>query len=317
MKRITTSILAIATALSVTTAISFAARPAIDKSQGDQDRVAWADKGGRGHRGGGERGPHGPDMPPFPGHQLFADGAPIQQLDKMIRFWDDEELVAELGLTESQIDLLEESYQVSKETFEATKGDVKDAYETLREVMDADSPDADAVNAAIDAATEAQNVAMKNFLGHRVVVKNVLTEDQEETLHDYRRTRGREIANEMRGKIHEFRGFVKDLLEDGSLSDDDWAQIDEKIADLPERMQEKVRERIQYAEENGGDMPPPPRGRRGGHGPDGDFCPGGPGGDFGPGGPGGPGGDEQRGWGDGPRPRGPGGPDELPPLPEE
>ncbi len=259
-----TSLLSIAAALSLGAATVFAG-PLLGKGGGKGESLASTGdpagefsppsrrgQGGFGGRGGGHHGPAGM----------------LGQLRDQGRFWDKPELAEAIELTEDQIEALEASYTEAQLSFEAIEGSVRDGYKTLRETIETDEPDIVEVNEAIDAATDAQNEAMKILLGHRVVVKNVLTADQEEALREYRRDNFRERFQEIRERMGEFRGVLRDLLEDGTLSSEDWEQIDAMLENVEPERADRIREHIERVEEHGIGAPPPPRGPGGeGSGP--------------------------------------------------
>jgi len=244
----------------------------------------------------GPRGPHGPGGPEGPGGPGFGafDGPMHHALGELrgaVRFWDDEDTVAELGLTADQIAALEESHKSTVEAAEALDGSVRDAYKSLHETVEGDDATVDSVNAAVDAATAAQAEAMKIALGHRLVVKSTLTPEQEEALRESRREHvGKRLAEvrerfgpegEIGARIRErigkgdeqgaaVRERVRTLMQDGDLSDADWAEIDGELRRTADERIQQVRERIRQleAELDGaeGALPPPPPGRGRGEG---------------------------------------------------
>lgn len=245
------------------------------------------------------RGPKGPGGPGFGfGGGPILDHA-IGELRGAVRFWDDSDLVAEMGLTADQTAALQESYDQTVAAIESLEGAVRESYKALHETVEVDEPNISEVNAAIDAATNAQNEAMKIALGHRVVVKNTLTEEQEEILRSSRREhlaqrfpgvrertegpegpRGPGMRERMHGQIEqagEVREKVRSLMQDGSLSEEDWATIDAELNRAADERIQQVRERIRQLEQelDGGEMPAPrgprpdgaaPRGPRGNNG---------------------------------------------------
>ncbi len=217
--------------------------------------------------GAGPRGPqHGPQHGP--------GGIPAH-LRNQARFWDNAELAEAIGLTEGQIEALDISHANMEIALEATEGSVRDAYAALRETVETDEPDLVAVNEAIDAATAAQNEVMRILLGHRVVVNNVLTADQEAALREYRRDNRPERPDrpnrpgEPGDRGDRLRGLVRELLEDGSLSPEDWETIEAILENLDPERADAIREHIRDIEENGfPERPRPEGGRPEGGGPD-------------------------------------------------
>jgi len=176
------------------------------------------------------------------------------ELRHLTRFWDDSELVEAIGLSEGQIDALEASFVETELALEAVEGSVRDAHEAIKDTIEVDSPDVGEVNAAIDSATAARNELMKILLGHRVVVKNVLTAEQEDALREYRRDHLRERIAGVREHMEGFRGVIRGLLEDGSLSAEDWETINALLENLDPEVADRIRERIEAIEQ--GDVPP-------------------------------------------------------------
>lgn len=145
--------------------------------------------------GQGRPGGHGPHegRPPFgggPEHQLMKD---------LIPFWENEELATELGLDEGQILLLDESLTNAKETLDGEKESLKTAMDAVRDAMEVDNPDLDAVYAAMDEVAVHKTTIAKAAAGHRVAVKNILTAEQEETLKEKRRELIKERVRERVG----------------------------------------------------------------------------------------------------------------------
>lgn len=175
-------------------------------------------------------------------------------------FWDDEELVDAIGLTDEQVNLLQKSYDETEKALEGFEDETPaDYHNAIKEALDADAPDLAEVNAAIDAMTDSQNAKMKALLGHRVVVKNVLTEEQEQELQDYRRDRVRDNRDQMRQAIREVRDLVRDLAKDG-LSEEDQAEIDAALEDLEPQVRERVENRLERIEQRlQGGAPAAPR----------------------------------------------------------
>ncbi|MDK2970331.1 MAG: hypothetical protein PWP23_86 [Candidatus Sumerlaeota bacterium] len=125
--------------------------------------------------GGGIAGEAGRGGPGARQHPPFA----------LNKFWEKEEIVTALALTEDQVANLADSHALTVESLEASKGAIKDAHEALRAVLEVDDPVLADVNAAIDEITAAMNEKMKIVNSHRVVVKTVLTAEQEELLKEY------------------------------------------------------------------------------------------------------------------------------------
>lgn len=172
------------------------------------------------HRPGRQGGPEGAGGPGF-------DGPLARMARVMIPFWQNEELAAELNLDQSQVDQLEKSHAATKEGLEATDGSIEEAGKALKAAMEQDNPDAAAVNAAVDRLTQAMNEKAKIILGHGVVVKTVLTEEQEAALKEAGPKYGREHAEKFRGVVDE----IRDTVANGGTLDDVKAIIEQ--SDLP------------------------------------------------------------------------------------
>lgn len=138
---------------------------------------------GRGERyAEGRPGPgHEGKRPPF--------GGPEQErmMKDLIPFWTNETIVTKLSLDEQQIDLLQESLDAAKETLDAERDSLKAAMDNLRDAMEQDSPDLDAVYAAMDEVSLHKTTIAKAAAAHRVTVKNILTAEQEDLLKEQRR----------------------------------------------------------------------------------------------------------------------------------
>ena len=176
---------------------------------------------------GGLGGPGGPGFGNFPGG-LGGPGGPGGP-DLMRPFWNNEDLVAAAGITEDQIALLEASHAEARAALEAAQGTVRTARQAVREAMDVDAPNLDAVYAAIDGVAAAEANIKKIVAGHGVTVKTVLTEEQEQVLRDFRHDQLPEVMTQARAELKEFRDLVKGLRADGLLSADDMAAIDQAI----------------------------------------------------------------------------------------
>lgn len=197
----------------------------------DGERPAFAPRGPE-----GPRGPQGPGGPGGPGGfgGPGIDGALARATALMIPFWENDDVVEKLGLTDSQIQSLAESHSVTKESLEAGEGSVREAAEALREEMERDNPDLTTVNDLVDTVTEASNEKSKLILGHAVVVKNVLTEEQEELLKDHARGAREEHGPEARRLMQEAR----EIVQGGGTLDDVIALIEG--SELPDNAKDRL-----------------------------------------------------------------------------
>lgn len=246
---------------------------------------------GGGGPGGGPFGPGGHFGPGGPGFEALLDNPMVRErIEGFVKFWNDEELVAELGLSPESIALLEQSYTDTKAALDANRDAAKAARTALRDEMEKDAPDAATVDSLIDEVSRTHTIVAKEMAGHRVVVKNLLTEEQEEILEAHRRSKGREHFQEGREKMEAFRELVKTLAADGDISDADWVQIEAALAEAPEPVRDHAIERLKRLEEKleSGEITPEDLDKIGPPPPPPGFGPGGPG--FGPprGGPRGP-----------------------------
>jgi hypothetical protein len=232
-----------AAAAGVALALAFTAAPLIAQPQN-----ARAERGpGDGppafeHRGEFERGPGGPGGPGFMGPGGPGGPGPLGLVtESLIRFWDRPEAVERLELTETQVELLQQSYDQSKPIVEENMRLIHEAGKVLGENLRPDGdPDLDAVNKAIDDLTTAQNAAMTAAAAHRTTVQTLLLDEQLETLKDMRRQHLRRHSVDMRGKAMELRNAVRRIAEDGVFSDEERARVEERLADAPEPFRERV-----------------------------------------------------------------------------
>lgn len=127
-------------------------------------------------------------------------GGPRQaQFEKMVRFWDEDDVAEELKLTQDQIQKLNENFDASKKTLATARPKLDEARKALRKAMQADSPDVGAVNSAIDELADAQKEVHKTMADYRVVMLNTLNAEQKEALKDHRREEMRDRWQQGRG----------------------------------------------------------------------------------------------------------------------
>ncbi|MEQ8821237.1 MAG: hypothetical protein RLY93_13430 [Sumerlaeia bacterium] len=208
------------------------------------------------------RGPEGPRGPERPHGPEGPEGPRHPHARLLLPFWENPEIVEAIELTDSQIALLEDSLEVTSDTLAVLKEEAKDLKGDLREVLEQDAPELDAVYAAVDAKAVVRVGIEKAVLGHVVVVKNVLSAEQEEALKQFLRDRERpdRPGREGRDAINDIREELRGYLEDGVLTEEEWAAIDEILAPLPEGMQDRIREGIERRlNRRDGSTPPPPR----------------------------------------------------------
>lgn len=201
---------------------------------------------GGGYFGGpdGPPRPHGPGGPGFGGPGLPGLDGPLAKAGKLaFPFWENDQIAEDLELTDEQIEALEESHEIMKEGLEASKGSMIDLGKQLKEEMEKDSPNAATVNDLLDQITAEGNEKARLLLGHVVVVKNVLTEEQEEALPDAAKA----VFREHRDDLSELRRDIRETLRDGGTIDDVAAVIDsyelpEPLGDIALKMTERILE---------------------------------------------------------------------------
>lgn len=242
---------------------------------GEKPADGWRARGDRGpggpggpgfFRGGGGPGfgaggpGFGPGGPGGPGGVYGGVGRALEGAGRLlIPFWENEEVVAELGLTEQQIIALAESHEVTRLQLEETQGTVRDAGQALREEMEKDNPDGAAASSLLNEMTAAANEKGQIILAHAVVVKTVLTEEQEDALPDAVRKQGREL----RGELQDLRADVRDTLQNGGTLEDVLALID--AAEIPDPMKDRLSEMAERRAEAlaSGEAPAPAAGKTG------------------------------------------------------
>ncbi len=230
-----------------------------DRGQARMERPsdAWDAPAPRLGRGHGQRPGHGPGPGMNAGFGMMAPSA--RKLGAvMFPFWENDEIADELELSEDQIDAMAESHALLTEQLEDTQGSIADAGGALKEEMEKDSPDASTVNELIDELTEATNEKSRIILGHAVVVKNVLTEEQEDELPGV----SRELMREFRGDLRDLRQEIRQTLVEGGTLDDVAAVIDsyelpeplgEIVYNMTERLLERRESRPEDAPQKGQD----------------------------------------------------------------
>lgn len=147
----------------------------------ERPRMEEFRRGGPGGPGGSGEfgGPGGPRGHQKPHHDLIA-------------FWEKDGIAEALELDQTQIDQLDASLDSTKASIEGEKEILKEAMDNLRDLMEVDNPDLDAVYAALDEISASKTVIAKAHTGHRVAVKNILTAEQEEILKDQIKDRVRD-----------------------------------------------------------------------------------------------------------------------------
>ncbi len=217
----------------------------------------------RAERPGRSRGLAGFDFAPRPPRHSHEgpEGAPAPppphgpDAKAMFPFWHNDSVAEKLGLSEEQVQGLEESWQLTRDALESTKGSLLEAGEAMREELEKDSPNLDTVYALSDATTAAASEKKKIVLGHMVTVKNILSAEQETTLKEG----ARRFLRERRGDAKDIRREVRQILEEDGTIEDVEALLTEKGIDG--RVRDMVLERIE-ARLNGTEAPRAERGER-------------------------------------------------------
>lgn len=93
-------------------------------------------------------------------------------------FWKNPKVVEELGLSDKQIEQLEQLHNDHARAMIPLESKMKLAHLDLQEVMDADRPDANKAKKAVDAVADAQQQIMQAQITHQLAVRQVLTVDQ-------------------------------------------------------------------------------------------------------------------------------------------
>lgn len=192
---------------------------------GQGGRQAWSGRAGqRGFQGMGQR--------PGPG---FGDGSFGPGARGMAPFWESESVVEELGLTDDQVSRLAESREVTLDALEDMDGAVYDAREALHEEMSKDAPDLATASDLLDDVSDAMNERKQVVLNHAVLVRNVLSAEQEDALPGAMR-QGRRAA---RGAMMDVHREVREAIFDGATLEEVYAIIDSH--DLPDQIAERAK----------------------------------------------------------------------------
>src|SRR5690606_2080333 len=110
-------------------------------------------------------GPEGRGFGPPPPPPFMHELGPL--MERFGPFWEDQELAAEMGLSEEQVEKLAASFEETKQALDETSGTLKAAHDELHDLMESDSPEADAVYKALDEVTRSLNEKGRILLGHR------------------------------------------------------------------------------------------------------------------------------------------------------
>jgi hypothetical protein len=211
--------------------------------------------------GGGEFSPpRGQDGPPnrrgMRGQDSKGRGGPKgagDALKELFPFWQADGIVEALVLTEDQITGLEQSFQTTKLALEIDKGSGKELHEALKAEMEKDSPDLETVLAAIDDISDEMTLKRKLLLSHKVAVKTILDEAQEENLREA-------IGDDMKANqkvLRKLRKQIAPILRDGGTIEDVEAIITEAGIEAPYdtmalEMTKRAMERRENSEEGHG-----------------------------------------------------------------
>lgn len=145
-----------------------------------------------------------PGGPQGPGGKNRGDRGPEKMDPAMIvqRIANNPEKAAKLGVTEEQIEKLEDIILKQEKRKIQLKANADKARVDLRQLMKQDEPDQEAVMAAVDAVGAAQTELRKAEIGTLLKVKRILGADTVKAL----RKEGRKMAREKKQQFQERRG---------------------------------------------------------------------------------------------------------------
>lgn len=96
------------------------------------------------------------------------------------RFWTRGNVAERMELTEEQITQLDATADTTEAAMDAVRPELEEAHEALRAEMDKDNPDLATAQKLGEEVHRIHGELHKIQLGHRVALKNILTEEQEE-----------------------------------------------------------------------------------------------------------------------------------------
>jgi len=142
--------------------------------------------------------PNNEDNPP-PRDEISPD--PQKAVFRFIisqRWWNNDKIVDELGLTDEQIELLNKIYLEYNKTVIQLKADVQEKRFEVDYMLQQDDIDVEEIEAAVDALMEAMIILEKYEIMTRVRILDILTLEQREKLIDMVRKMLRERLKDNR-----------------------------------------------------------------------------------------------------------------------
>ncbi len=97
---------------------------------------------------------------------------------KMHKWWENEEVVKDLNLSEEQLKGINEIYASSIDQFEALRGEVNDMYKELREMMGDPKATVESLTSKHDALIAKKGELKKLKFQKKLNIRGVLTDDQ-------------------------------------------------------------------------------------------------------------------------------------------
>ena len=97
---------------------------------------------------------------------------------KMHKWWENEEVVKDLNLSEEQLKGINEIYASSIDQFKALHGEVKDMYKELREMMGDPKATVESLTSKHDALIAKKGELKKLEFQKKLNIRGVLTDDQ-------------------------------------------------------------------------------------------------------------------------------------------
>jgi len=97
---------------------------------------------------------------------------------KMHKWWENEEVVKDLNLSEEQLKGINEIYASSIDQFKALRGEVKDMYKELREMMGDPKATVESLTSKHDALIAKKGELKKLKFQKKLNIRGVLTDDQ-------------------------------------------------------------------------------------------------------------------------------------------
>ncbi len=97
---------------------------------------------------------------------------------KMHKWWENEEVVKDINLSEGQLKEINEIHSSSTDQFKALRGEVKDMYKELREMMGDPKATVESLTSKHDALIAKKSELKKLRFQKKLKIRGVLTDDQ-------------------------------------------------------------------------------------------------------------------------------------------